>query len=139
MFGPFKKKKPLSGNPDLAKIVAIAAKIAAVQIALASIPPYRLATDIWSLGYIFGMHDAILQRGGKTDQAECLAAITMGFHQVFGGDVAPSAVRKCLDLQQDPVFAAGMTVGGTDLYAFLQNRTSAPMALFDHINDLGGR
>jgi hypothetical protein len=80
-----------------------------------------LINDSYALGYIFGYHDAVLQRLKVDDQTTCLAIMAVSYDTIFGGvDNGAPLFRKSLDIQNDEMFRKGMIKGGGEAVAFFR-------------------
>ena len=99
----------------------------------------ELEDEPWALGYIFGCHDAALQRGAIDDQTESFAAMTVSFLELSDDAQAGAALLgRCLRQQSDPQFVAGAIAGGSDLLKSLAPNANPPMTPFKYLNSLGG-
>jgi hypothetical protein len=93
----------------------------------------------WSLGYVFGFHDGMLQKMGVNEQTDSLAIMTIGYNKVFGESYGTQTLGKCLWLQSDPEFMRGVLVGGQEAASYLHDPDKRPMGLFDYLLGEGER
>lgn len=96
------------------------------------------ATDAWSIGYVSGTADAVLQLGDFKPDAECEAVIGVVFLHVFGEPDGREFIRKFNEYQSlgDKVFMEGMKAGGQDVYDFLKDSNRSPIAWSNHVHSL---
>jgi len=86
--------------------------------------------DLWVLGYCFGVFDAFGQIAKLDQYTDGIVLITIGFSRITSDELkAADSVRHAINNQADPVFANGHRTGGADVYAFLSDANTAPMAL----------
>jgi hypothetical protein len=138
MFGLFKKKQPALPERGAA-LNDVAQGMLAAQFALAQVGPEVAATRNWSMGYMFGIHDAVYQRARISGDVECIALMSVSFIGMFGGvNAGSTAIRRCLDLQADPEFVAGSQAGGGDVFQFFADTNRIPMALFTYLQEVSG-
>ena len=121
------------------ELVDLACNLLATQIGLGGAPdggPNRKRLEEpFARGYIFGFLDAILQKGGISDQTHALALITLAHGKLFGLAMGALFVGDALnDQSRDSIFAQGQTVGGTDLIRWLNDSKTPPLMLADYLN-----
>jgi len=90
------------------------------------------ACDDWSLGYVGGVTDAILQRMGiDQDDIGGFSVMTLVFMDVYGKEKGPVYFQKFIDLQKNPDSAlhSGQKVGGTELFGFCDDSNESPTSL----------
>ena len=84
MLGLFRKKTP-SKQERAQKLNELAQTFIAPQLVMGNATAADLLSHQWSLGYVFGVHDAAYQRAGVNDDVDCIAFLTMSFIDYFGG------------------------------------------------------
>jgi len=96
------------------------------------------AKDIWSLGYIGGYSDALLQRKGIDTDAAGLAIMTIVYMTIFGEEQGPTYFRKFMDLQRegDPKIIEGMKQGGNEVYTWLSDTDKVPMGWSRYVHGI---
>jgi hypothetical protein len=120
----------------LGKIASIGQDLITTQLTMATQTASQALEGTWVLGYCFGIFDALAQQADLDDGAEVLSIITLGFLGLFADPADPEAaafVRHALDRQDNPRFQEGAAVGGTDVFAWVADRTKQPNALFEHL------
>jgi len=120
----------------LVKIASIGQDLITTQLTMAAQTPSQALEGSWVLGYCFGTFDALAQQAGLDDGTEGFSLITLGIIGLFADPADPEAaafVRHSLDRQDNPRFQEGAAAGGTDVFAWVADRTKAPNALFDHL------
>lgn len=87
------------------------------------------AKDKWSLGYVGGYTDALLQRNGIGVDATGFAIMTIVFIMMFGEEQGPVYFRKFMDLQREEDLALfdGMKKGGEEVFTWLSDKEKLPM------------
>jgi hypothetical protein len=134
------------------QVLEIFSKLLEYQIALACADPEDgppglasptaaralVSRQHWSLGYVFGFHDGMLQKMGVNEQMDSLAVMTIGYNKVFGESYGTQTLGKCLWLQSDPEFMRGVLVGGQEAASYLHDPNKRPMGLFDYLLGKGG-
>jgi hypothetical protein len=104
-----------------------------IQLTLSSIEPEDALQDLWTLGYCFGVFDAIGQRG-KLSQEDTFSVITVGFFNLLRGpEQGGEKLRIALDNQTNTLFQRGVLIGGSDIFAWLSDRNKTPMGLTRHL------
>lgn len=133
--------KALGHDNEVSKMVDIIAGTLSVQKALMT-DEYEMlpekAKDKWSLGYIGGYSDAILQRKGIEADATGFAIMTIVFMIMFGEEQGPIYFRKFMDLQQqgDSELFDGMKKGGEEVFAWLSDTDKIPMGWSGYVHGL---
>jgi hypothetical protein len=140
MFSLFKRKKASAPPTDDKSKWAqeAASRMLMVQLTLSGWPEdettKRLVFSPYGCGYMFGFADAFQQVVGASE-GQALAGMVIVYLNLFGEDVGPKLLRKCLDAQADPVFARGRVAGGEDLFAWRRApETTAPMGLARYVD-----
>ena len=120
----------------LGKIASIGQDLITTQLTMATQTPSQALEASWVLGYCFGVFDALAQRADLDDGAETLSLISLGFFGLFADPADPEAaafIRRSLDSQDNPRYRQGAAAGGTDVFAWADDRAKAPNALFEHL------
>lgn len=107
--------------------VHVASTTLKMQVMLAQATAATFESDNFSLGYVFGFNDGILQALDVADELESLAALAASYHALFDASGA-SLLRRSMDLRGTGSFDRGRALGGKEAYAFFQNSRS-PMGL----------
>lgn len=95
------------------------------------------AKDNYSLGYVGGFADAILQRKGvEMDEAGTLI-MAIVFINIFGEDQGPLYIRKLIALQDadDREVFNGMQRGGEEVFAWLSNEEKKPLGWLSYTSE----
>lgn len=97
------------------------------------------ALDAWSLGYVAGVTDAVLQENGYEADAKGFAVMTMVFMEVFGDDHGPSLFGDFIRLQDEGNrdVEEGMQAGGSEMCEWMSNSISAPRGWVAHVHSFG--
>jgi hypothetical protein len=100
------------------------------------------ATDDFSLGYVFGFVDGLLQRA-KIDQNDPAAVVasTMVFENVFGIDAGPKYFWRCVQCQgpEHAEMFRGIRTGGEKAFDFMTRDSGGyPMGWAYHVLDEHG-
>jgi hypothetical protein len=88
----------------------------------------------YARGYLFGLPDALFQRGKVAGDTEALALITIVHVQLLGREHGAKFVGAALSDQADPEFARGRADGGADVYRWLSDGKVPPLMLSDYLN-----
>jgi hypothetical protein len=81
-------------------------------------------TDKRAQGYVFGMHDAMLQALGLRGDKDSARNLMEGCYKgIFGEQAGYALLSMSLGNQDDPVFHKGRMEGGGELDAFLDSKT----------------
>jgi hypothetical protein len=111
MFSLFKRKKASAPPTDDKSKWAqeAASRMLMVQLTLSGWPEdettKRLVFSPYGCGYMFGFADAFQQVVGASE-GQALAGMVIVYLNLFGEDVGPKLLRKCLDAQARYVDAA---------------------------------
>jgi hypothetical protein len=136
----------MSDEETTTRLVAVidgASTLLGVQALLAGLneegesPPK--AVDDFSLGYVFGFVDVMLQRAGfHQDDPNSFVATTMVFENVFGSGLGSTYFWSCAERQgphHREVFR-GARAGGQEAWDFLtQGTAKSPMGWPSHVLD----
>ena len=128
-------------NDDVSKMIDLIAGTLSAQKALMSDEYDMLpdkAKDEWSLGYIVGYSDALLQRKGIDTDATGLAIMTIVFITIFGEEQGPTYFRKFMDLQKAgaPEIFVGMKKGGNEAFTWLSDTDKIPMGWVGYVRGI---
>ncbi len=96
-------------------------------------------SDDWSIGYVAGFVDALLQKAGKEPDVEGMVVMTLVFSNVFGHDEGPSLFGKFMRLQAAGSERAlnGMRAGGMDVFRWVNEpRELGPMGWYSEIKGI---
>lgn len=129
-FNIFKKKSDKG-----TVVIEVASTIIQMQLNLGRCNLSSLSStkDNFALGYIFGIHDALLQGFDIPSNAEGLAVLAVSFTNLAESeDDGGRILRQCFDLQTDKQFKRGVVEGGNDAVAFCRNKTP-PLGLSTHL------
>lgn len=90
--------------------------------------------DEFSLGYVFGFHDAMCQRWNTAaNTTEGFALLTVSYSILAESEVVGARIlRKSLDLQRSEQFLKGMVAGGNDALASRDGQHE-PLGLVRHL------
>lgn len=96
------------------------------------------ALDDWSLGYVAGVADAVLQAndyGTDHDRIEIIAII---FSQVFGTAQGPSLFENFMRLQEGGSIRAksGMQAGGSEMFEWMADSSKTPTGWAAHVHGI---
>lgn len=96
------------------------------------------AFDRWSIGYVAGSADAVLQKNGFQTDVEEIEIILNVFREVFGESRGPELFVDFMHLQDqgNHVVDAGMVAGGHDVYAWMANRDTVPTGWIAYMHSL---
>lgn len=114
-------------------VASLAAQKAFVSIASGGI--HEWARDRFSIGYIGGYTDAILQLKGIESKAVAEGIANHVFAAAFSHDDGRSLYRKYLSLKLagDPEVAAGKHSGDSDIMSWLRNNANIPLGWSDYV------
>jgi hypothetical protein len=81
-------------------------------------------TDDFSIGYVWGFIDGMLQKGGINSDAQQLVVIDIVLSEIFGKDLGRTVLRRGLDLQKKRYtkFMGGMMTGGQECFNWNEDR-----------------
>lgn len=93
------------------------------------------AFDDWSLGYVAGAADAVLQKNGYEPDAKGMALMTSIFVEVFGKEAGPSLFGKFMELQEqgEPEVEKGMLLGGREIFKWMADSSKTPKGWASHV------
>lgn len=96
------------------------------------------ALDDWSIGYVAGASDAVLQKNGIGQDVNGFAVMTLIFVEVFGLERGPDFFGKFMRLQQQRNQAVhdGMETGGRDVFGWMDNSIQVPTGWTAHVHGL---
>ena len=80
----------------------------------------EIMTNRRALGYVFGLHDALLQRHGLMDLAA--AEIERSYIELFGSSAGHALFSMSLNSQTDDAFVQGRASGGKDGCEFVDSK-----------------
>lgn len=126
--------KYLSEN-NIKPMIILAVSLIKNQLVLAGVKPETIINDIWSIGYIYGFHDAELYEHGITNDAQYFALIARAAKSLFEDMNRTLTVTNIyLDQRNNTTFINGMTIGANDYFSFIDQevKNSPPMALCKH-------
>lgn len=92
------------------------------------------AKSNWSLGYMGGFSDYVLQSKDIPMSGESYAFITIVFITIYGEEEGPLHFRKFMDLQEsnDKMLFRGMLVGGKESREYFCSEELEPTGWVDH-------
>jgi hypothetical protein len=130
MFG-FLKKKKLAKAPLVDAFISIITSLLTPQIGEQYQEPRELfgllMTNKVALGYIFGMHDGLMQDRrmcSAEQQNNALSIIEDSYKGIFGGQAGFALFSTSISLQDDPDFLNGRMDGGEDVVDFTKHKKS---------------
>src|SRR5450759_908559 len=89
-------------------------------------------TDDFSLGYVAGFLDALMQHAGIEDQVETFALVSVLTIKLFGERAGPGLSGRFLNSQHLPETQRGLRAGGNDALAWLGNPDKPPFGWYGH-------
>jgi len=93
------------------------------------------ATDKWSLGFVAGVIDALLDgKNLQPNSIEGRIVMIMVYTRIFGSS-SYSETSQSLWKSSDATFFEGMKAGGNDIIGFNNESNPIPRAWFDHIKN----
>lgn len=122
----FFKKQP----SNMEAFAEVAHTLVKTQLWLASINDDSLENDLYSLGYIFGVHDALCQSLGMKGDDEMLSAMSISYEILFGEELGINLLQKSL-LNEDALLMKGRYCGGEETVEFVRNGKN-PVGLMKH-------
>lgn len=141
VFSLFRSKKPPQTSRDdkakaIAEFVSTAVGIQQVMIADEGGELPAKAVDEWSIGYVAGASDAVLQRNGFEPDADGMVVMTLVFIQVFGAARGVEFFARFMRLQQggNAAVQLGMTTGGKEMFAWMADSSKPPFGWVDYVN-----
>ncbi len=101
-----------------------------------TLPPK--AVDEWSIGYVAGTADAVLQKNGFEPDVEGMAVMTLIFMEVFGDRSGPELFGDFMRLQDqgNQIVEEGMMTGGRDVYAWMADTNRVPTGWMAYVHGL---
>jgi hypothetical protein len=124
-------QKPPARDPEdqdfVAEMVDFCLMGLTIQLSFMNCKPPNAPNDDFSIGYVFGYCDSILQtKSISTKDMKAWAIITIVFNELFGMDEGAALFRRCLDFQenQSSDVYKGIMSGGEDFNLFLKNGAS---------------
>jgi hypothetical protein len=111
------------------RTVEIAEGILSFQLGLIADEFGRLpasVTDDFSLGYVVGFLDALMQRAGVQDEGVSFAMLSILMMKLFGEDTGADLSGRFLNGQHLPETQRGLMAGGSDSLAWLNNPDQWP-------------
>ena len=114
-------------------IATLAAQKAFVSVASGALP--ERARDHFSIGYIGGYTDAILQLKGVQSPAIAEGISKHVFAAVFSNGDGGGLYQKYLGLKLagDPEVVAGKRLGDSDIMCWLRNNANVPLGWSNHV------
>jgi hypothetical protein len=117
------------------KLVAAAEALLGVQLYFITdefdrLPP--AASDNFSLGYVAGFLDAMMQRAGVEDETVSFAMVSILMMTLFGKEDGASYAGRFLNGQHLSETRRGLMAGGTDALAYLTNPNQLPRGWHHH-------
>jgi hypothetical protein len=122
----------------LDRIAAVGCQLIGTQLTLAAKTAKDALSDMWVLGYCFGVFDALVQRAELDQYTEGMAVITIGFISLTDNDTGARALNVALDNQTDAQFENGNRTAGAEVFAWFNSDRGAekltlPMGLYDRV------
>ncbi|MGO4869782.1 MAG: hypothetical protein ACLPGW_04105 [Roseiarcus sp.] len=115
--------------------VEIAEGLLSAQLAFIADESGRLpesTTDDFSLGYVTGFLDALMQRAGIEDEVESFAMVSILTMKLFGETTGANLAGRFLNNQHLPDTKRGLMAGGTDALTWLSKPDRLPLAWYEH-------
>lgn len=113
---------PASMPQDVQRLAATAVAIIDLQLTLAEKTSDDVKYHRWPLGYCFGALDSVARHYGFDWKTDGIALVTEGFALITSEREAERYVGRCLELQEDRLFAEGRVHGGDDFYRWLTTK-----------------
>ena len=120
------------------ELLGIAVDLLTTQIDLGDASPggpnrQRLENP-YARGYLFGFVDALLRRGGVTNEQQVLALISVAHRKLFGNEAGSKFIGEAFSDQASiSVFGPGRAAGAADLSGWLSDRKVPPLMLSDYL------
>jgi hypothetical protein len=89
--------------------------------------------EAFGLGYMFGFSDVQLQHAEIVADADILSDLTIIHTKIFGISNGRKLIAKSLELQRDPEFEAGRTIGGNESLRSIADPRFVPDALRSYL------
>ncbi len=108
--------------------------LVAQVLLICPVEPRSFPRDRFSLGYLFGFTDGVLQaRDIEAYETLALVALSRTFQQIWGQEIGPQLLGNALELQDDPTFENGKSIGLKDLEAWIVSKgKTASLGLYTH-------
>lgn len=91
-----------------------------------------LMTDLKAAGYLFGFHDALVQRLCGKNRDKCMTEIQVSYRGIFGEQAGRVLFNKAMVDQKQPAFLEGRSEGGHEMSAYVE-RGVHPLGLMRHM------
>lgn len=121
------------------KIVDFVSKSLSIQQALfinedGNLP--KSALDEWSIGYVAGTADAVLQMNEVATDIEGMSIMTYIFIEVFGEENGPQLFGEFMRLQKDrhQNVQKGMMKGGQDIMGWMKDTNQIPTSWMAYVH-----
>jgi hypothetical protein len=117
------------------EIVDIAERLLALQLTFIADERERIpasATDNFSIGYVAGFLDAMMQRAGIDDDGESFAMVAILMMKLFGEKLGTELCRRFLDSQHLPETRRGLLAGGRESLGWLSSAKRTPVEWVQH-------
>lgn len=141
VFSLFRSKKPTkTSNDDKKRVIAeFVSGLLGIQRAMIADESGDLsgkATDDWSIGYVAGAADAVLQKNDIGPDAEGMVIMTLIYMQVFGTLQGAGFFARFMRLQEEGSSAVqqGMALGGKEMFALMADNTKAPFGWVEYVS-----
>ncbi|MBY0355982.1 MAG: hypothetical protein K2Q12_09690 [Rickettsiales bacterium] len=95
-----------------------------------------VAKDAWSLGYVAGFTEAVATMRQIDSEENGFVVHHAVFTDIFGAEEGPLLFATFMNLQSkdDEAVLMGMTMGGEDMFAWLNGDVETPMRWADYVN-----
>lgn len=115
---------------------SLAVQKALFQSADGSLP--EKALDHWSLGYVGGTADAVLQKNDIKLDDEAMTTLMHVFVEVFGNRFGPKMLGNFMMLQATGNMSvnAGMETGGQEMFAWMADNDKIPTGWMAYVRSL---
>lgn len=96
------------------------------------------AVNNWSIGYVAGTTDAVLQKNGLEPDVEGMAIMALIFMEVFGDRNGPELFADFMRKQGqgNPDVQEGMMTGGRDMFTWMSDNDKVPTGWMAYLNSL---
>jgi hypothetical protein len=123
---------PTVANDDSKEFIKLVNTLIGLQILPKYARPHdafgSIMTNKRAAGYLFGFHDAFLQRIMNVNQSNknmSIKLVEMSYKNMFGEQAGYILFDRSLHWQDDPIFLEGRMMGGNDLVEYSDNKTPA--------------
>jgi hypothetical protein len=124
----------LAETDKIGVFAKIGCEMIELQLTLASKETSSALTDLWALGYCFGVFDAMGQRAKLDQHTDGFSLITVGFFNLMSGpEPGGERLRVALDNQTNPLFISGNRTGGSDVFAWFSDQNKQPTGLVKYL------